>query len=255
MKKRVLTLFLAIAIIVSQMPAQEIFAKTSGNMYGDVNGDRVIDLRDLLTLKKYISEEKTKDFVFANSDINADGQVDLKDFLILKKYFAEWNVHLGAKLLTVSFYDGDRLIETLPAEKDYPLGELPSKEKATKDNAVLVGYYTDKEFTTPFYSDDAVTDNINVYAKYQEMGGKEELNITSFAQMDQTPDMTFSIKKVSDDIEPQEAATLVVKDGSDNVEISIEDNDGDGIYTVSAPNGFNEGCSYELNLADGWVFQ
>lgn len=254
MKKRVLTLFLAIAIIVSQMPAQEIFAKTSGNMYGDVNGDRVIDLRDLLTLKKYISEEKTKDFVFANSDINADGQVDLKDFLILKKYFAEWDVHLGAKLLTVSFYDGDRLIETLPAEKDYPLGELPSKEKATKDNAVLVGYYTDKEFTTPFYSDDAVTDNINVYAKYQEMGGKEELNITSFAQMDQTPDMTFSIKKVSGDIEPQEAATLVVKDGSDNVEISIEDNDGDGIYTVSAPNGFNEGCSYELNLADGWVF-
>lgn len=158
-------------------------------------GDRVIDLRDLLTLKKYISEEKIKDFVFANSDINADGQVDLKDFLILKKYFAEWDVHLGAKLLTVSFYDGDRLIETLPAEKDYPLGELPSKEKATKDNAVLVGYYTDKEFTTPFYSDDVVTDNINVYAKYQEMGGKEELNITSFAQMDQTPDMTFSIKK------------------------------------------------------------
>ena len=90
MKKRVLTLFLAIAIIVSQMPTQEIFAKTSGNMYGDVNGDRVIDLRDLLTLKKYISEEKIKDFVFANSDINADGQVDLKDFLILKKYFAEW---------------------------------------------------------------------------------------------------------------------------------------------------------------------
>ena len=70
MKKRVLPLFLAIAIIVSQMPAQEIFAKTSGNMYGDVNGDRVIDLRDLLTLKKYISEEKIKDFVFANSDIS-----------------------------------------------------------------------------------------------------------------------------------------------------------------------------------------
>ena len=85
MKKRVLTLFLAITIIVSQMPTQEIFAKTCGNMYGDVNGDRVIDLRDLLTLKKYISEEKIKDFVFANSDINADGQVDLKDFFLFLK--------------------------------------------------------------------------------------------------------------------------------------------------------------------------
>ena len=72
--------------------------------------------------------------------------------------------------------------------------------------------------------------------------------------MDQNSDTTFNIKKVSGDIAPTEAATLTVKDGSDNVEIKIEDADGDGVYTVSAPKGFNEGCSYELTLADGWVF-
>lgn len=253
MKKRVLALFLAIAIIFSQMSVQTS-AKTSGNVYGDVNGDEVIDLRDLLTLKKYISEDEPKDFVFVNADLNADQKVDLKDYLILKKYFAEWDVHLGAKLLTVSFYDGDRLIDALPAEKGYPLGELPSKDKSKKDNAILEGYYTDKECTSEFYSDDEVTDNINVYAKYREMGGREELNITSFARMDQNSDTTFNIKKVSGDIAPTEAATLTVKDGSDNVEIKIEDADGDGVYTVSAPKGFNEGCSYELTLADGWVF-
>ena len=253
MKKRLLTLLLAIALIVSQVPAQT-YAKTSGNMYGDVNGDKVIDLRDLLLLKEYISEQETEGVVFANADINADQKVDLKDFLILKKYFAEWDVHLGAELLTVSFYDGDRLIETLPAEKDYPLGELPSKDKYTKDNAILIGYYTDKECTVPFYSEDAVTENMNVYAKYQEMGGKEELNITSFAQMDQPKDITFNIKKTSGDVAAKDAATLVVKDGSDNVELKVEDTDGDGVYTVSAPQGFNEGCSYELNLSDGWVF-
>ena len=223
-------------------------------MYGDVNGDKVIDLRDLLLLKEYISEQETEGVVFANADINADQKVDLKDFLILKKYFAEWDVHLGAELLTVSFYDGDRLIETLPAERDYPLGELPSKDKYTKDNAILIGYYTDKECTVPFYSEDAVTENMNVYAKYQEMGGKEELNITSFAQMDQPKDITFNIKKTSGDVAAKDAATLVVKDGSDNVELKVEDTDGDGVYTVSAPQGFNEGCSYELNLSDGWVF-
>ena len=253
MKKRLLTLLLAIALTVSQVPAQT-YAKTSGNMYGDVNGDKVIDLRDLLLLKEYISEQETEGVVFANADINADQKVDLKDFLILKKYFAEWDVHLGAELLTVSFYDGDRLIETLPAEKDYPLGELPSKDKYTKDNAILIGYYTDKECTVPFYSEDAVTENMNVYAKYQEMGGKEELNITSFAQMDQPKDITFNIKKTSGDVAAKDAATLVVKDGSDNVELKVEDTDGDGVYTVSAPQGFNEGCSYELNLSDGWVF-
>lgn len=147
MKRRVLALVLAIAIIFSQMSVQTS-AKTSGNMYGDVNGDQVIDLRDLLTLKKYISEDEPKDFVFVNADLNADKKVDLKDYLILKKYFAEWDVHLGAKLLTVSFYDGDRLIDTLPAEKGYPLGELPSKDKSKKDNAILEGYYTDKECTS-----------------------------------------------------------------------------------------------------------
>ena len=213
-----------------------------------------VPIHDISMLKEYISEQETEGVVFANADINADQKVDLKDFLILKKYFAEWDVHLGAELLTVSFYDGDRLIETLPAEKDYPLGELPSKDKYTKDNAILIGYYTDKECTVPFYSEDAVTENMNVYAKYQEMGGKEELNITSFAQMDQPKDITFNIKKTSGDVAAKDAATLVVKDGSDNVELKVEDTDGDGVYTVSAPQGFNEGCSYELNLADGWVF-
>lgn len=254
MKRRILVLFLAVAMMVSTIQPTNIFAKTSGNLYGDVNGDGDIDLRDLLTLKKYLSEEKTDKIVLKNADLNADQKVDLKDFLVLKKYFAEWDVELGGKLLTVSFYDGDRLIDTLPAEKDFPLGELPSQEKANKDNAVLVGYYTDKDCTEPFYSEDAVTDNINVYAKYQEMGSKEELNITSFAQMDQNPDLTFQIKKVSGDVPAAEAATLVVKDGSDNVELKIEEADETGIYTVSAPEGFNEGCSYELNLADGWVF-
>lgn len=254
MKRRILVLILAVAMIVSTIQPTDISAKTSGNMYGDVNGDGVIDLRDLLILKKYLSEEKTDDIALKNADLNVDRHVDLKDFLVLKKYFAEWDVQLGGQLLTVSFYDGDRLIDILPAEKDYPLAELPSKEKANRDNAILVGYYTDKECTEPFYSEDAVTDNINVYAKYQEMGGKEELNITSFAQMDQSPDVTFKIKKVSGDVAAKDAVTLVVKDGSDNVELKIEEADPNGVYTVSASKGFNEGCSYELNLADGWVF-
>lgn len=251
--KRFFVLFLAIVTVFTQIPTQT-FAKTSGNLYGDVNGDKVIDLRDMLSLKKYIAGEETSDFVFVNADVNADGKADLKDFLMLKKYFAEWDIHLGAELMSVSFYDGDNIIDVLPAEKNYPLGELPTGDKTTKDNAILLGYYTDKDFTTPFYSEDPVTENTNVYAKYQEMGGKEELNITSFAQMDQSPNITFDIKKVSGNASANESVTLNVKDGSDSVALKVEDADGNGVYTVSAPAGFNEGCSYELELADGWVF-
>lgn len=251
--KRLLILLLVTAIVLTGMPAQT-FAKTSGNIYGDADGDKVIDLKDVLTLKKYISGEETSNFKFTNADVNLDGKADLKDLLMLKKHLAEWDIHLGPELLTVSFYDGNNIIDVLPAEMNYPLGELPTSEKTTKDNAVLLGYYTDKEFTTPFYSEDPVKGNTDVYAEYQDMGGKEELNITSFAQMDQSPNITFNIKQTSGNISADDAATLAVKDGSDSVELKAEDEDGDGIYTVSAPNGFNEGCSYELNLADGWVF-
>ena len=77
MKKRVLALFLAIAIIFSQMSVQTS-AKTSGNVYGDVNGDEVIDLRDLLTLKKYISEDEPKVYF---PDIERPGHNPILRFL------------------------------------------------------------------------------------------------------------------------------------------------------------------------------
>ena len=139
MMKRIFVLFLAIVVVFTGIPMQTS-AKTSGNLYGDVDGDKEIDLRDLLALKKYISEENTPDFVFINADVNTDAKADLKDLLMLKKYFAEWDIHLGPELLTVSFYDGDTIIDVLPAEMNYPLGELPAEEKATKDNAILLGY-------------------------------------------------------------------------------------------------------------------
>lgn len=252
--KRFLILFLVVSMVCTQMPPVQTFAKTSENIYGDADGDKVIDLKDVLALKKYISGKEASHFELGNADVNADGNVDLKDMLILKKYLAEWDIHLGPELLTVSFYDGDDIIDVLPAEKNYPLGELPARDKTTKDNAILLGYYTDKTFTTPFYSEDPVEKNTDVYAKYQDMGGKEELNITSFTQMDQSPDITFNIKQISGNIPAAEAATLDVKDGSDSVDLKVEDNDGDSVYTVCAPEGFNEGCSYELNLAEGWVF-
>lgn len=253
MGKRIISFLLVIALFFSALPTS-VSAKTSGNLYGDVNGDKTIDLLDALDLKKFIVNNETSAFNFVNADVNTDQYADIKDLIMLNKYLAEWDIHLGPELLTVSFYDGENIIDVLPAEMNYPLGEVPKPEKSSKANAILIGYFTDKEFTNPFYSDDPVTGNINVYAKYQEIGSTEELNITSFAQMDQSPEISFNIKRMSGNIASNEAATLTVKDGSDPVMLDISDADGDGVYTVSASQGFNEGCSYELTLAEGWVF-
>ena len=150
---------------------------------------------------------------------------------------------------SVKFYDGSKLIDTLYAEKNEPLGEVPSVEKSSKANAFLVGYFTDPECTQPFYAENPVTGNMNVYAKYEEMGTGETLTFTSFAQMDQGSDISFEISGSGD---PAQAVTLEVMDGSDPVELKFTGSNGN--YTVSAVNGFNEGCSYQLHLADGWTF-
>ena len=257
MRKRILSLLLVAVTLLTSLPANFLAATEKKIIYGDVNDDGAIDLKDDLLLKRYIAEQNPSGFHMKNADVNGDDKADFKDLLMLKKYLAEWEgIVLGPKddSVMVTFVDGDRIIDTITTEKGEPLSQVPGITKSSKANAILLGYYTDKECTQPFYAENPVESDMTVYAKYQAMASIEELNYTSFALMDQTPDVSFQIKKVSGSVATEDAAVLVVKDGTDPVELSIADADGDGVYTVSAKGGFNEGASYELNLAAGWVF-
>lgn len=155
---------------------------------------------------------------------------------------------------SVRFYDGNRLIDTLYAEKGEPLGEEPSLQKSSKARATLLGYYLDEAFTQPFYAHEPVTKDLKVYAAYEEMPSQEVLNFTSFAKLDQKPDLSYEIRRVSGQIPAEEAAVLTTVDGSAPVELKFVKNSGD-TYTVSAVDGFAEGHSYQLELAEGWVFE
>lgn len=254
MLRKIISCILAVTLALSALP-MTAFARTVNQLYGDVNQDGEIDLKDVLALKRSLAEQDVPEFNSVNADVNVDEVIDMNDLLILKKHLAEWDVLMGPELLTVSFYDGDRLIETLPARKGIALGAVPDVAKSSKANAILEGYYLDQAFTTPFYAEVPVEENISVYAKYAEMGGTEELNLTSFARMDQSPDVSFEIVQVSGAVPADEAASLNVMDGSDPVRISITDEDGDGVYTVCAPDGFRQGASYQLELAEGWSFK
>ena len=166
MKKRIVSMLLVGAMFLTSIPMTAM-AKTSDTKYGDVNGDGEIDFHDILTLKQHIAEMNPKNYVPKNADVNADGVADFIDILFIKKYIAEFDgIKLGPEVLTVRFYDGERLIDALPAEKGSPLGEVPSVAKSSKKNATLLGYYKDKEFTQPFYAEDPVTESMDIYAKY-----------------------------------------------------------------------------------------
>lgn len=158
----------------------------------------------------------------------------------------------------VCFYDGQRLIDEMIVEAGHCTGTVPPVEKSSKEGAILLGYYYDKEFTQPFHADVKIYSNTNVYAKYHQMETPEELTVRTFTQMDQAPDLEFVICRTSDAVsgEPQAAraaAVLETKDGSDPVELAAADN-GDGTYTIYAPEGYNEGCSYTLTVENGWQF-
>lgn len=251
MKKRIISFLLAGAVVFTSIPLSAQ-AEESRSKYGDVNEDGTVDLLDVLVLKKYL-KDNSREINMINADVNGDAQVNDADAEVLLKYIAKYVGETKSAFRTVSFYDGDRLIDTLLAKKGEALGAVPDPAKSSKENATLLGYYLDPACTKPFYAEDPVTENLTVYAKYQKLENQETLNITSFAQMDMEPDLTFEIKQVSGSVSPEDAVSLVAKDGSDPVAVTVTAGD-NGVYTVSAPDGYNRGCSYELTLADGWIF-
>lgn len=65
-------------------------------VYGDINGDKNINAKDVLLLKQYLANwAVTVDKVAA--DVNVDKVVNSKDSLLLRKYVANWDVVLGPK--------------------------------------------------------------------------------------------------------------------------------------------------------------
>ncbi len=250
MYKRILSAILALALILPLLPAN-LLAAEDDPLYGDVNADGTIDLNDVLVLQRYIAEEEPGSFDLERADVDADGDADLNDLLILKKHLAEWEIDLGPEQLTVSFYDGERLIESFLVRKGKALGATPSVEKTSKATGIFVGWYLDKEFTKPFYSEEPISESTAVYAKYEPYQGLEEvLTIDSFSKTDVPTTHTLTIKGTGD---PAAALTLLPKDGTAAPKLVITDN-GDGTYTVAAEGGFRAGSSYELKLADGFNF-
>ena len=60
---------------------------------GDINGDRVVNSKDLIRLRKYFSGWDVEVDLLA-CDCNGDGTVNSKDLIRLRKYFSGWDVEL-----------------------------------------------------------------------------------------------------------------------------------------------------------------
>lgn len=65
-------------------------------VYGDVNGDGKIDMKDVVLLRKYIvnydyDTESSSVAVELGADANGDGKIDMKDVVLLRKYIVNYD--------------------------------------------------------------------------------------------------------------------------------------------------------------------
>lgn len=61
------------------------------NVFGDVNGDGVVNAKDRMLLTRYLAKwSGYEDIDIVSADVNKDGTVNAKDRMILTRYLAKW---------------------------------------------------------------------------------------------------------------------------------------------------------------------
>ncbi len=60
---------------------------------GDVNDDKIVDMRDAMLLYRYLAEWEVS-INESNANVTGDTVVDMRDAMLLYRYLAEWDVEL-----------------------------------------------------------------------------------------------------------------------------------------------------------------
>lgn len=251
MKKRVLSFFMAVCLILPTLP---VAAFANSILYGDVNSDGMINMGDVLAMKQYIAEYDDK-FDKTSADVNCDGNIDAKDMLLLKKHISGWEVRLGPllpiepHLYTVTFKsNGGSDINSVKVTPSELISEVPSPKK---ENAIFLGWYTDSTLTKPFYAEDAIVSDLVLYAKYAQTENQEKFADNTFTLTEQKPELSFNIKSSDASKNAQtvlEGIALENIGNSDYISLNVSGSNGD--FIVTAEGGFTEGASYKLTIDD-----
>lgn len=254
MKKRIISLIMTFSILLSIVPLNVLTVFAQSNiLYGDADGNGKVELLDVNLMERYIEgdEDAKAGIHFTEADVNADAAIDETDVQMVKDYLVGNLDSLTPTLHTISFATaGGGDFAPVKAGDGYPYrGELPTP---AKDDYVFVNW-TMENGETYYPLTEVVSADMTLTAVYEPVESKEQLNITSFSLDNQKPDVSFAVTGLSSIDDVKANITVLPKDGSDPVPVDVSDN-GDGTFTVYAPDSFNAGASYELTLGDGLTF-
>ena len=82
-------------IIPVKIKSGNITIGSENNIAGDANDDEVIDLKDVIIIRRYIAGGWDININAENADVNNDDKIDLKDVILIRRYIAGgWDIEL-----------------------------------------------------------------------------------------------------------------------------------------------------------------
>ncbi len=160
----------------------------------------------------------------------------------------------------VTFMDGNNVITATSVPEGATVKSMPQTGKAGK---TLVGWYKDKGFTEEFFGENPVTEDLVVYAKYEDtmtLTDTEEYAPSFFSLEELEKEFVFKISvPSSESLEAlQENVSVSALVETDNVKLLfnlISTEGGKSVYEVSAEGGYKLSASYKVVLNDeSYVF-
>ena len=156
----------------------------------------------------------------------------------------------------VTKHIGDETVEEMAKSRSLlSLVSVP----AQADNQIFIGWYYDEELTKPVKSDDVLTGDVDVYAKFSEVELMEPSGKQNFITQEDAP-ANFEIK-IKADTKPELGVDFTFKnisspDRTDGVEDAntllpeetLTISGSNGLYTIKNNNGYTAGDTYQIEL-------
>ena len=143
--------------------------------------------------------------------------------------------------------NGGSDIETQHLRKGSSLEMLPIPYK---ENEIFSGWYYDKNFENRVYSNDILTEDITLYAKYGDAAPLAESETPSFASaLDQDTNFSITVEALSVMTNEQVIASVAIKNlNSPNQKNFVQVTGNGGAFILSGIGGFEAGATYRITL-------
>jgi uncharacterized repeat protein (TIGR02543 family) len=143
--------------------------------------------------------------------------------------------------------NGGSDIETQHLRKGASLELLPIPYK---ENEIFSGWYYDKSFENRVYSNDILTEDITLYAKYGKVAPLAESETPSFASaLDQDTNFSITVEALSAMTNEQVLASVAIKNlNSPNQKSFVQVTGNGGAFILSGIGGFEAGATYRITL-------